>query len=50
MWREEGLEMNERSLVQKAYTSVLEHYVELAEVLGVQIDEARVLVRDTAAA
>ncbi|MBE9473590.1 MAG: hypothetical protein IMY85_01770, partial [Chloroflexi bacterium] len=45
--------MSEDSLVQRAYTSVLEHfiehgraphYAELAKFLGIQIDEARVLV------
>ena len=51
--------MSENSIVQKAYTAVLEyfienglapHYVELADILDINIDEARVLVRDTAAA
>jgi hypothetical protein len=56
---EESLEMSESSLIQNAYTGVLEHfiehgraphYVELAQVLDIPIDEARVLIRDTAAA
>ena len=56
---QEGLEMSEDSLIQQAYTSVLEHfiehgraphYVELAQGLGIEIDEARVIIRDTAAA
>lgn len=51
--------MSNDSLIQNAYTSVLEHFIEngraphnieLAETLDVQIDEARVLIRDTAAA
>lgn len=45
--------------MQQAYTAVLSHfvetkraphYVELAETLGISIEEARVLQRDTAAA
>ena len=51
--------MSEKSLVQRAYTTVLEyfiehgrapHYVELANILDINIGEARVLVRDAAAA
>ena len=51
--------MSEDSLIQRVYTSVLEHfiehgraphYVELAQLLDIRIDEARVLVRDAAAA
>jgi hypothetical protein len=51
--------MSEDSLIQKTYTRVLEHfiehgraphYIELAQILGISIDEARGLVRDTAAA
>lgn len=51
--------MSDNPLIQRAYTSVLEHfikrgraphYVELAQILEISIDEARVLVRDTAAA
>jgi hypothetical protein len=56
---EDGLKMSEDTLIQKAYTSVLEHfiehgraphYVELAHTLDIEIDESRVLIRDTAAA
>jgi hypothetical protein len=55
----EDLIMSSESQNQRAYTSVLEHfieygraphYIELAKILDIQIDEARVLVRDTAAA
>ncbi len=51
--------MSDNPLVQIAYTTVLEyfiehgrapHYVELADILDINIDEARVLARDTAAA
>jgi hypothetical protein len=51
--------MSEISSVQSAYTAVLEyfiehgrapHYVELANILDINIDEARVLIRDAAAA
>ena len=51
--------MSENSSVQSAYTSVLvyfiehgraPHYVELANILDINIDEARVLIRDAAAA
>lgn len=51
--------MSEETSIQRTYTSILEHfiehgraphYVELAKILDIQIDEARVLVRDTAAA
>jgi hypothetical protein len=51
--------MSDDYLIQKAYASVLEHfiehgraphYIELAKTLDIQIDEARVLIRDTAAA
>ena len=51
--------MSEVSLIQRVYTSVLEHfiehgraphYVELAQLLDIRIDEARILVRDAAAA
>jgi hypothetical protein len=54
----EDLIMSSESQNQRAYTRVLEHfieygraphYIELAKILDVQIDEARVLVRDTAA-
>ncbi len=49
--------MSDDSLIQRAYTSVLEHfiehgraphYVELAQLLDIRIDDARVLIRDTA--
>lgn len=51
--------VNDNSQIQQAYTTVLEyfiehgrapHYVELASILNINIDEARVLIRDTAAA
>lgn len=51
--------MTDRGQIQRAYTTILEHfvatgraphYVELAESLGVTPDEARELQRDTAAA
>jgi len=51
--------VNDRSQIQQAYTSVLEHfiehgraphYVEFAKFLNISIDEARILIRDTAAA
>ncbi|UCE00994.1 MAG: hypothetical protein JSV42_09880 [Chloroflexota bacterium] len=51
--------MSEGILMQRAYTSVLRHfiehgraphYVELARILDIEIDEARVLIKDTAAA
>lgn len=51
--------MSDVPLVQRAYAAVLEHfiehgraphYTELAKIMDVSIDDARVLVRDTAAA
>jgi hypothetical protein len=51
--------MDDIPRIQKAYTTVLNHfiehgraphYIELAKTLDIEIDEARLLIRDTAAA